>query len=448
MTTTPSPTTSPGLEAAFARRDVTPQTPTQLVGYPHVKRIFTGVHDPLYASAVVLRQGASTVAVVSFDLIFVDPEWTRECRGHITRATGIPAENILLHATHTHSGPITLDFLSFKADLVVPLPDPEYLAFVRDQAVAAVSEAWKNLQPCEAAWTTADVKGLAGGNRLSENGAEDPEAGLLMVRRLGDQAPVAVLTVYSMHPTVLHEDSTLISGDFIAYARQAIEKTFPGVGVVYLNGTAGNQSPRRVVREQTFAEADRLGTALGTRMAGALGQIPEFSANFRVEARSEKIPLQGKKFPPLEEAQAELDRAEQAFERLKAESAGHALVRTAECTVFGAEKFVLWSRAEESGEAEAARQKYRQGEVQVLRLGSCLLAGWPGEFFVEFGLEAKSRAKSPLFVSTYCNGELHGYIVTPEAEKSGGYEAQNSLFPASVGTQFVEATLRLADALA
>jgi hypothetical protein len=96
---------------------------------------------------------------------------------------------------------------------------------------------------------------------------------------------------------------------------------------------------------------------------------------------------------------------------------------------------------------DAVRKKYSHGEVQVLRLGSSTLAGWPGEFFVEFGLEAKRRAKSPLFVSSYCNGELHGYIVTPEAEKQGGYEAQNSLFPPSVGAQYVEATLRLMSAL-
>jgi len=440
--------THQGLEAAFARRDITPQKPTQLVGYPHVERVFTGVHDPLFASAVVLRQGDTAVAVVSFDLIFVEPEWVRDCCQQITRATGIPAENILLHATHTHSGPITLEFLSFKADMVVPSPDPEYLAHVRDQAVEAVVEAWKNLVASEAAWTTADVKGLAGGNRLSAEGAEDPEAGLLLVRRRNDHAPVAVLTVYSMHPTVLHEDSKLVSSDFIGYARQEIEKAFPGVGVVYLNGTAGNQSPRRVVRAQTFAEAERLGGALGHRMAEALGTIREFAADFPVSARSERIPLVGKKFPSLAGAQAAVDAAKANFEKLKSEKAGHGPIRTAECTVFGAEKLVLWSRAEESGEAEAVRQKYSRGEVQVIRLGSSTVAGWPGEFFVEFGLDAKKRAKSPLFVSSYCNGELHGYIVTEEAEKEGGYEAQNSLFPSSTGTQYVEATLRLMESLA
>lgn len=442
-----SPNTNQGLEAAFARREITPQKPVQLVGYPHVERISTGVHDPLYASAVVLRNGASAVAVVSFDLIFVEPDWTRKCREEITRTTGIPAENILLHATHTHSGPVTLDFLSFKADLVVPPPDQEYLQSVREQAVAAVTEAWNNLQPCEAAWTTADVKGLAGGNRIDANGAEDPEAGLLIVRRRDDHAPVAILSVYSMHPTVLHEDSKLISGDFIAYARQEIEKAFPGAGAVYLNGTAGNQSPRRVVRGQTFAEAERLGGALGRRMVESLKAVRDFSADFPIASRVERIPLEGKKFSPVAEAQAVVDEANRNYEKLKADNAGHAPIRTAECTVFGAEKLLLWARAEESGEADAVRRKYSRGEVQVMRLGPSMLAAWPGEFFVEFGLEAKKRARTPLFVSSYSNGELHGYIVTPEAAEAGGYEAQNSLFPPSVGAQYVEATLRLMESL-
>ncbi len=436
-----------GLRAGFARRDITPKQPCFLCGYPHVERIWTGVHDPLYASAVCLENQGMAVLLISLDLLFVTTDWARECRERISQATGIPPAHILIGATHTHSGPHTAEILAWKDDPVVPSVDAEYLEFVLTETTAAAVEAWEGRVRAEAAWTTADVRGLAGSNRIDPQGPEDPEAGLLFVRKAEGGSPVAVLSVYGMHPTVLHEDSKLVSSDFIAFTRQAIEETFPGVGVVYLNGVCGNQSPRRVVRATTFAEAERIGRALGERMAETLRQAERFESHFPLAAGITTITLQGKVFPPVAEAAAALEAARNRFHTLRDQGAPAAEVRTAECTVFGAEEVLTLAEAEQTGEAEAVRQRYRQTEVQVLRLGSAFVAGWPGEFFVEYGLEAKRRSKEPLFISTITNGELHGYIVTPEAERARGYEAQMSLFPAETAQKFIGATLDLIEKL-
>ena len=69
-------------------------------------------------------------------------------------------------------------------------------------------------------------------------------------------------------------------------------------------------------------------------------------------------------------------------------------------------------------------QKVR-GEVQVIRLGDTALVGWPGEPFVELGLEIKRRAVAPASsVVGYANGYL-GYFATPSAWDQGGYEVGN-----------------------
>jgi neutral ceramidase len=149
----------------------------------------------------------------------------------------------------------------------------------------------------------------------------------------------------------------------------------------------------------------------------------------------------------VETAAANLALARNRYEHLRSGGAPAAAVRTAECTVFGAEEVLTLARAEASGEAEALRQKYRQAEIQVMRLGETFVAAWPGEFFVEYGLEIKRRAPGRAFVVTMANGELQGYIVTQEAEAARGYEAQMSLFPAAAGSQFVEATLALLKSL-
>lgn len=70
-----------------------------------------------------------------------------------------------------------------------------------------------------------------------------------------------------------------------------------------------------------------------------------------------------------------------------------------------------------------------------------------GEFFVEYTLQLKNASPLPVFPVTMANGELQGYVVTPEAEAANGYEAQMSLFLASVGEQFVDTTIHLLEQL-
>jgi neutral ceramidase len=115
-------------------------------------------------------------------------------------------------------------------------------------------------------------------------------------------------------------------------------------------------------------------------------------------------------------------------------------VRTAECTVFGAEECLTLAHAAQDGRVAALQQAYRQAEVQVLRAGPLCLAALPGECFVEYGLDIKRQAPGRAFVIALANGELQGYISTPDAT---GYEARLSLFTPESGARMVEAAVRL-----
>ncbi|MCX7868359.1 MAG: hypothetical protein N2322_00250, partial [Terrimicrobiaceae bacterium] len=371
-----------GLRAGFARRDITPPGSFFLAGYPHAPRMSEGVHDPLFASALALESGGMGAIFVSLDLLFVTAEWTAEWRRRAGKATGLPGDCLLAAATHTHSGPLTAEILAWRGDPVVPKPDPAVIELTLSGAAEAAIAAWEARTEAVATWACADVRGIAGGNRLLPGGPEDPAADLLVLRHEPGHAPLGVLAIYGMHPTVLHEDTRLATSDFIAFARREIEAAMPGAGVVYLNGVCGDQSPRRVVREQTFAEARRIGSALGRAMAAATTGARGLDRGFELAAASGKVSIEGRRFPPVAEAAARLAAARARFEQLKAGGAPKAEVRTAECAVFGAEEVLTMARAEETGEAEAARCRYREAEVQVFRLGERLLAAGPGEFFV------------------------------------------------------------------
>ena len=92
---------------------------------------------------------------------------------------------------------------------------------------------------------------------------------------------------------------------------------------------------------------------------------------------------------------------------------------------------------------EGLRQHYAATEVQALRVGDTFLVGLPGEQFVEYALRIKRESPRRAFVISLANGELQGYIVTPEAEAVGGYEAQMSFFPAAAGDALTSAALKL-----
>jgi len=433
------------LQAACAIRDISPRKPMFLLGYPHVQRISTGIHDPLSATALCLRAGDDGLIMIAVDILFIDPFTAGELREAIATHTGIPSHAILISCTHTHSAPTTIDMLSFQADPVVPPPDPEYMRQFKQGILDAAVEAAERLENAELAFAAASVAGV-GGNRLSPNGTCDPQAGLMMIRRRDDKTPIGLSLTYAMHPTVLHEDSTLVSADFPGFARQYLNARLgDGMAVLYHTGPAGDQSPRNHVRAQTFIEAQRLGEILGQTVLVAIQALKDTDYHHTLPLKSlvTQVDLPRRRLPPVAEAEANLRRCQEIFERLQVEEAGHGPIRTAECAVFGAEEAVSLSRCQDSGKLDHVLGRYLPAEIQALRIGEHCYVGLPGEVFVEYSLDIKRRAPCRTTVISLANGELQGYVVTPEAAAQGTYEANNSLFDPRAGQVLADAAIRL-----
>jgi len=274
----------------------------------------------------------------------------------------------------------------------------------------------------------------------------DPEVSILAVREPGGGAMVAVDVIYGMHPTVLHEDSTLVSSDFTHYTRRHLqERLGEALPVVYHTAPCGNQSPRHFVREQTFEEAERLGRKLGAAALAAVERLADddFTPDVTLSGNLREVDLPRRALPSVAEAEEQLAGARARYERLHAERAERAVVRTAECAVFGAEAAVALARAHDRGEVDRTLAAYRPIQVQTLRIGLATLAGLPGELFVEYALDIKRRAPARTFPVSLVGGELQGYVVTPEAAGGSGYEAANALFAPASGAVMVDAVLAL-----
>lgn len=429
------------LKAGVARRDISPQTPMQLCGYPNVERISEGIHDPLWASALYLEKGDAAVLLVALDILFLDTPTARRCRRTVADALDMAETGVLISCTHTHSGPVSLDrHLSFgKGDPSQAPPPPGFVDFIQEQILAAAREAKAAAVPAEAAWTRARIEGV-GTNRHHPAWTTDPECGILVARRMTDQAILGILTVYGMHPTVLHEDSKLVSSDFPHYARESLRECFGDQLVVcYHNAPCGNQSPRHVVQGQTFAEAERLGRILGQSVAAAVQRLTDadYSAQMTLASRIRSVDLPRRVLPSPTESEAILAQYQQQYRKLQKESAPRADVRTAECAVFGANKLVNLAQAKANGTLDALLETCLPADVQVVRIGDRWIVGLPGELFTEYALQIKAAAPGAYPVA-YANGMLHGYIVTREALEQGGYEAAGSVLAPEAGTQLVE----------
>src|SRR5690242_1191072 len=93
------------LQVGTAQVVITPPAGMPMAGY-YSTRLLQGVHDDLFAKAMVLASGDQRVAIVACDLIGVPPAVVEEARALIQTATGIPAANVMISATHSHTGPL------------------------------------------------------------------------------------------------------------------------------------------------------------------------------------------------------------------------------------------------------------------------------------------------------------------------------------------------------
>jgi neutral ceramidase len=165
------------LYAGAGTADISPRDRQFLFGYPHVERYSTGIHDPLQSAALCLKSKERALLISSNDIIFIPRESAARVRREVSAETGIPEDGILLCATHTHSGPITVDFLGGEADPVVPKADRSYLAFMEERIVQACLRAVDRLQPAQAGLAVADATGI-GTNRRDPAGPRDPRSRL------------------------------------------------------------------------------------------------------------------------------------------------------------------------------------------------------------------------------------------------------------------------------
>ena len=434
------------LKAGAAQVDISPKDSQFLLGYPHVERYSTGINDPLLSSALYLSDGKTEVIFVTNDICLIGKDLIGRMREKIEVATGVPAANIMITTTHTHSAPITISYISMDGDAIVPKPDEKYVQLMENGIVKAATKAFKNGCNAKLGLAIADDTGI-GTNRRNPQGPADHNVPVLVVKSLDDKN-IACMLVCSMHPTVMHEDSKLISADFPGFTRIYLQENVLGKDcpILHHTGPSGNQSPRHVTKSNTFDEADRIGRILGKAVEKVLPAI-KFNSDIKLETRQKLIAdMPRKTFLTVAEAKAKLEKVVKKLEHMRNTNAPSQETRTVECDWFGAEESLTLAKADQDGTLEKAYQSCLPAEIQIIKVGNWNFVGWQGELFIEYPLAVKAAIPNTFIVSL-ANGEFQGYIVTKEAVEEGGYEASNGIFAYKTGEILVKKTIEILNEL-
>jgi hypothetical protein len=438
------------LRAGASHSDITPPNGTPLEGYIERRGFSEGAHDKLFAKSLVLEDSyGSKIAIVSCDLIGVGKWIVDHAREGIQLRTGIKGSNVMITATHTHSGPRgVIDFFTGEDVFSEGLFDRKLSEEVNKCIVEAVADANEALQDATIGLGTRNVVGLCS-NRRSPVGPFDPELSVLEVDSSDSKQLVACAFNYACHPTVLGPSNLRFSADFPAYASDTVEAALRkklGVNkreVLFLNGASGNVSTRFTRREASFQEAERIGRSFGIGILGAMQNMKKTISEIVISTASEKIKLPQRKLPSLDFVKADLSHSEEMLKMLKTSGASDGQIRVVESMTEGAKALLA-----AYDYAEKFENREFDVEVQVFKLGEiAMFCAVPAELFVELGLQIKSKLKTlnPLIVG-YANGYV-GYVLTEEAYKEGGYESLSTFFEPDAGIRIIDTIERLASSL-
>jgi hypothetical protein len=225
------------MKTGLAIHTITPDGPVRMVGYGDRTHPSEGVRDDLLCSVLYFEpEGGSEApfALVELDLCIMGPAAVEAVQNRVAAATGLASERVVLHFSHTHSGP---DTIAIHED-----PEPwaqRYYVLLTDAIIAATREARDGA-------FRGSIEVRTGRCHMAVNRRHlvDPIDSQLTLFSILDarRQPRAILFHYACHPTAFGVEHYRISADWVGDARRAVSE-FTGLPVVFVQGAQGNLDP-------------------------------------------------------------------------------------------------------------------------------------------------------------------------------------------------------------
>ena len=457
--------TSNGFRAGVGRVDITPPLSAPHASWGAQLHVLPdGVEAPLWATALVVAEGATTAAWVDLDLVIVSRAESDAIRTAVADALSILPAAVRVSVTHNHAGPPPSawnwtrqggEALEAYYRLL-----PEYAAGVARLALRALRPATVAVGSGESRVAVNRRETAPGGRMVTGvdlDGPIDPE--VFVIRIDGQEgATLAAVVGYTMHPTTLGPGNRMVSPDWPGHLKRTVE-AITGATCLFAQGATGDIGPGPEGFTNDLAVPRRLGQLVGCEAARVFLSLASPAVRHRhervwesgaplgkwtsepvedpaltVALRSETVPLPLIEQPPLAEARARVDEARRMLDDLKENGAAASEVEAATFATKRAN--MALSRAEAyGGKAEFPV------EVHLLRIGPAVLVGTEGEPFAAIGQAVKAGSPWPATWFGGYTGGWAGYVPTADAYPLGGYEVDTSPFAPGAADRLVTGTL-------
>ena len=416
------------MQIGFAKTNITPRVGVPLCGFgPFLNRVSTSIRDRLWARAMVAEQNGAKLALISCDLIGVSLDLTNRVRGLVAGATGIPEDAVLLHCTHTHSGPNTAGYIGWGQ------PDPPYLETLPQRIALAVRNAAENMVEATLSHAEVPCEGI-GLNReydldsppleevLDDNWRPDkPEltdTTCHVIKAQSQERHIGFLSYFGCHPVVCCAANRHIHGDYCGVATNMLERESPGAVGLFLQGAQGDVNPCVVHKgeQESLLALDVIASRYANCVRRGLRQARPIDTD-DVRYRRRQVVFTRKPWG-LDELRERLAESERKLSIPEATDSHVAEARDVRMeTVYAIALRGLVATAER-GETLSPPT-----EVQGLRFGPLAFLGAPFEVFQAIKNDVCSQATSPIPLVIGLTNDSIGYAPDRVAAERGGYAA-------------------------
>ena len=433
-------------KVGYARVNITPPMGVNIAGY-FIERIADGVLDELETCAVAVSDGKNTVLLMTIDHCGVLKVFLDEWRQKISEATGIPAEAIYIHSTHTHTGPVLLK------DCKNPL-NQQYEIFLKTRVVDVARFAVEDMKAAKMGIGTSEAKNVAfirryrmkDGTAKTNPGVNNPDIvapigitdeSVHVVRFDREGKETVVLVNFANHPDVVGGNK--ISSDWPGMTRRFVEKAIENTKCIFFNGAQGdvnhvNVHPKAGDFNDMFNDFDGCSRGYGHArhiarvVTGAVMSVydkVEYLENTEIKYHQKTVEIPSNKPTP---------------EQLPLAHKYNDLHKAGRDDEIPYKAMMLTTVV-----AEAARMVRLENApdtfpmlFSAISIGDVAMFGIPGEPFNGVGRGIKEAEGWKMVIPTCLTNASEGYFPMMDSYDEGGYEARSSSFKAGVAERIIE----------
>ena len=417
------------LRVGYAREDITPKSPVGLTGYGNeTERKHKNVLDFLYLTCVAITdKDDNTVIMMTIDLGNMIDSAGNTVREKVSKATGVPRDNITLSCTHSHSvpayGSISSQVLQAAAKAAkAAMEDREYADMYMGQTNTVGLNFVRHYVMDDGSVVGDNFGDPTGKTYVKHTSEADSQMQLLQFKREGKKD--VLMVNWQSHPHITGGFSKYdLSADIVGAFRDCIEKSGDYL-FAYYQGAAGNLNPTGKVPGDNANTSEPKnyrvhGELLTMHAKEALANMTQLDATGSIVVHMERF--EGECF------HGDGDLAAYASDVIAYYDQGHTPTET---RLYAIEQdkgihSVYHARAILNRTGHGATESF---PITTIRIGEVGFATIPGELFDTNGMYIKENSPMKMtFVMGYCNGSV-GYLPSEFAFGHGSYEVDTGVY--------------------